>query len=127
MPGSAPRIAQLQGELVEGPDSGRERGHSHGGLSLRSRCRSENLKVQLSGTGGGGRRRPFVNVGKEKGRRRLVSRAWLPQLLGPFWGLMTGTGQGRETVGMFLDVQNLLWLLSGDICVFLVNCVICHL
>ena len=62
----------------------------------------------------------------KKGKCGVVSRAWLPLFLGPFWGLMTETGRDGDTVGTFLDVQNLLWLLSGDICVFLLNCVVIY-
>lgn len=77
------------------PDSGRERGHSHGGLSLRSHCRSENRKdaVHLGTGGSGGRRRPFINVGKERkveaGEQGLAASA-----LGSFLGADDRNGQG---------------------------------
>lgn len=101
MPGSAPRTACATDSSCEeswwkAPDSGRERGGRHGGLSLRRWCRNENLKdeVHLGAGGSGGRRRPFINVGKERkvggGEQGLAA-----SVLGSLLGADDRNGQGR--------------------------------
>ena len=61
-----------------------------------------------------------MTVGKE---RKLGSRAGPARalFLGPMQGLMTEAGREGATVGAFLHFHNLLWLLSADIGVFLLN------